>query len=404
MTSAVPFYKESAAARSARVSAMHLPGSEFRHGLAIVGTGMIGREHLRVATLLGRARVTALFDTEPASLQQALEEFASYAPRGLPAPKVYDDLDALADDPEVAGIFICTPNYTHFDLVLRLQSCSKALFVEKPMATTLADAAEILRMDQCSPAFIQLGMQYRFKAQYVEAFRTAFDGALGTVRTVSMSEYRPPFLDKVGQWNKFNRFSGGTLVEKCCHYFDLINLMAQGRPQRVFASGGQSVNFIDFSQDGQQSDIDDHAFVIIDFTGGIRASFTLNMFSQELQEEMIVCGDRGRLIATEHSTFKREESSRAEIRVEVEGHDDYHGRDCTYPAEIERSGHHGATFFEHEAFVDRLEGKATDAATPLQGLWAIIVASAAQSSMTTGQPVEIDDYLAEHNLSEIRNL
>ncbi|CAN0503125.1 unnamed protein product, partial [Discosporangium mesarthrocarpum] len=159
-----------------------------------------------------------------------------------------------------------------------------------------------------------------------------------------------------------------------------------------------------FSQDGQQSDIDDHAFVIIDFTGGIRASFTLNMFSQELQEEMIVCGDRGRLIATEHSTFKREESSRAEIRVEVEGHDDYHGRHCTYPAEIERSGHHGATFFEHEAFVDRLEGKATDAATPLQGLWAIIVASAAQSSMTTGQPVVIDDYLAEHNLSEIRNL
>ncbi|GAB5499881.1 MAG: hypothetical protein PsegKO_21920 [Pseudohongiellaceae bacterium] len=399
--SAVPFYSESAPARSARVNAMHLPGDKFSHGLAIVGAGMIGREHMRVATLLGRARIVGLFDTEPASVQQALEDFASYAPAGLPAPKVYDSLEAITIDPGVTGIFICTPNYTHFDLVKQLLSCNKALFVEKPMATTLADAAEILRLDQRSSTFIQLGMQYRFKSQYVEAFRAARDGALGSVKTISMSEYRPPFLDKVGQWNKFNRYSGGTLVEKCCHYFDLINLMAENRPERVFASGGQAVNFVDFSQDGQQSDIDDHGFVIIEFAGGIRASFTLNMFSQELQEDMIVCGDRGRLVATENSTFKREESSRATIQVEVEGHDDYLGRDCTYPPVIERSGHHGATFFEHEAFIDRLEGKASDAATPLQGLWAIIVASAAQTAMASGQPVDIDNYLAENSLLEL---
>jgi len=399
--SSVPFYAESAAARSARVRAMNLPGNEHRHRLAIVGAGMIGREHLRVATLLGRARVVALLDTEPASLQLALEEFAGYAPEGLAPPKVVDDLQAIADDSDVDGILICTPNHTHFDLVSRLQLCNKALFVEKPMAISLGDAAGMLRMTQQMPTFIQLGMQYRFKSQYVEAFRAARAGALGSVKTISMSEYRPPFLDKVGQWNKFNRYSGGTLVEKCCHYFDLINLMAEGHPERVFASGGQAVNFLDFRQDGERSDIDDHAFVVIEYSGGTRASFTLNMFAQELQEEMIVSGTNGRLLAMEHSTFKRDEPSRATIQIEVEGHDDYHGRDCTYPSVIERSGHHGATFFEHEAFVDRLEGETTDAATPLQGLWAIIVASAAQSSMASGQPVDISDYLAEHNISEL---
>ena len=396
--SAVPFYSESADARSTRVEAMELPGRRYDHGIAIVGAGMIGREHLRVATLLGRARVVGLYDTEAASLEQALEEFAGYAPTGLDAPAVYSSLEELGSDPKVSGIFVCTPNYTHFELFNQLLAFHKPLFVEKPMATSLADAARMLEQAETAPGFLQLGMQYRFKSQYVEAFRAVRDGALGAVKTISMAEYRPPFLDKVRQWNKFNRYSGGTLVEKCCHYFDLINLMAQSPPTRVFASGGRAVNFIDFSYDGQPADIDDHAFVIIDYADGKRASFTLNMFAQELEEELIVSGQRGRLLAREQSTFKREEASRASIQVEVDGHADYQGRICTYPAVIERSGHHGATFFEHEAFVDRLEGKASDAASPAQGLWAIVVASAAQASMASGQPVAIDALLAEHNL------
>ena len=60
-----------------------------------------------------------------------------------------------------------------------------------------------------------------------------------------MSEYRPPFLDKVEQWNKFNEFSGGTFVEKCCHYFDLINLLAEGQPE-MFSPAGDKRNFLNF--------------------------------------------------------------------------------------------------------------------------------------------------------------
>ena len=46
-------------------------------------------------------------------------------------------------------------------------------------------------------------------------------------------EPRFPFLRKVGDWNRFNRNTGGTLVEKCCHFFDLMNLVVPGNPKRV---------------------------------------------------------------------------------------------------------------------------------------------------------------------------
>lgn len=399
MSSTPRFFDETAAARARRVSATQLPHSQSRYNLLVVGTGMMGREHMRVASLLGRARVHGIFDTHAGSIEQALSEFAAYADH---VPVVYEDLESACQDDRIDAILICSPNYTHFDVLTVAARSGKPLFVEKPMATRLVDAGKTLELAADYPGFIQLGMQYRYKSQYVDAFHAVYkENSLGAVKTIAMSEYRPPFLDKVGQWNKFNDYSGGTLVEKCCHYFDLINLMAGSRPERVFASGGQALNFLDFQQDGRRADIDDHAFVIIDYATGIRASFTLNMFSRELYEELIVTGEQGRLLACEHSSFTPGSRSRGTIQVETQGHPAYSGIDVTYPDIIEASGHHGATFFEHEALVDRLQGKATDAATPLQGIWAMIVASAAQQSIVSGEIVTITDFLTEQGLAHL---
>jgi myo-inositol 2-dehydrogenase/D-chiro-inositol 1-dehydrogenase len=86
-------------------------------------------------------------------------------------------------------------------------------------------------------------------------------------------------LDKVKQWNKFSKFSGGTLVEKCCHYFDLLNMFSQSRPVSVFATGSQAVNFLEFEYNGEKSDILDNAIVSVVYENGVRASFNLCMFA-----------------------------------------------------------------------------------------------------------------------------
>ena len=49
-------------------------------------------------------------------------------------------------------------------------------------------------------------------------------GVLGDIKMLAIREHRFPFLEKVGDWNRFNRYTGGTLVEKCCHFFDLMRL------------------------------------------------------------------------------------------------------------------------------------------------------------------------------------
>ena len=213
-----------------------------------------------------------------------------------------------------------------------------------------------------------------------------------------MSEFRPPFLDKVEQWNKFSEFSGGTLVEKCCHYFDLINLFADSIPNKIYASGGQAINFLDFEKNNQKSDIDDHAFVIIDYENGTRANFTLNMFCPSFSEELILCGDKGKLVAREHYDFQRESKSKSTISIDIGESGPSKTSDVHYPILIEQSGHNGATFFEHIEFINQLKGKDSDCATPLQGLWSIIIACAAQESILKETYIMIDEFLDQNKL------
>ena len=139
--------------------------------------------------------------------------------------------------------------------------------------------------------------------------------------------------------------------------------------------------------------------MVIDYANGVRANFTLNMFSPDFSEEMVVTGTQGRLVAAEVFNFHQQQGSKATVSIEAGEHGGSKHTNVTYGALIEQSGHHGATYYEHIAFMDQLEGRSVDAATPLQGLWSMIVASAAQDSMATGQAVDIAPFMQANNLA-----
>ena len=364
-----------------------------QHRICIIGTGTMGQEHMRVSALLGRAQVVGIFDSQTLSMEVAAENFKEFNDYPL---KLYSSLDSACSDPESDVIFICTPNFTHREILEAALVSGKPIFLEKPMATTVKDALDIVKWSSSYRSFIQIGLQYRFKAQYSEAlYETLSRKTIGDIKTIALSESRPPFLDKVGQWNKFNIKSGGTLLEKCCHYFDLINLLASSRPMRVYAVGGRAVNFRDFEYDGVKSDIDDHAFVIIEYVNGVKANFSLNMFSPNFSEELIVVGERGRLVAAESFDMHQESSGEVLMHIETGERESSREIKLSFPKAIESSGHHGSTYFEHISFFDLIEGKQTGAATIGDGFWSIIVATAAQLSVSRGEPVSIEEMLKE---------
>lgn len=370
------------------------PDALFNFGF--VGCGNMGQEHMFNTLLEGRATVSAIYDQAPRSVENALSNLARRYPNE-PPPKTYDSLDALCTDDEIDALIISTPNFTHIDVVRALVGCNKALFLEKPIATTLADAAEIYRLLSEHPHYVQIGLQYRYKSVYREALlETMARKSLGKVYSVNLLEHRFPFLDKVEQWNKFSEKTGGTLVEKCCHYFDLINVFAQGTPTRVFAIGKQSVNFTEFSRENVPADGLDHAQVLIEFDNDVSGNFSLNMFTSGSREELVLCGDQARLHTIE--TSRLGEANQNEMHLWSQDLNASRTIQSNYPEHISQAGHHGSTFFEHVALVDGLLGEQTLDVLPAtldDALWSVVVAFAAQESIATGQPVEIADIRPE---------
>lgn len=362
----------------------------------VIGTGIVGQEHIDVTYLEGRASIHGVYDSNPRSIDVAQEIQSRWSTQNL---IIYDSLEDACNDPEVDALIICTPNYTHLDVVKVAAQSGKHILLEKPIATTVADAYEITRIANEYSAVFQVGLQYRYKSIYVEAIHEAIDRqAVGDIKLISMQEHRIPFLDKVNQWNKFAKYSGDTLVEKCCHYFDLMNLFAGSRPVKVFASGSMAVNFTEFEYEGEKSDILDSAFVIIDYANGRRANFNLCMFAPISYEELIVCGDAGRLHAWEKSDFLTGGDLQSHVDIMLGENKPSRLIQTGYPTWIEDSGHHGATYYEHAYFIDNIEGKTTTTAAAEDGLWSVIVAAAAQESIKTGEAVYIADYLKRNDI------
>ena len=135
---------------------------------------------------------------------------------------------------------IASPNHTHHQILLDAIERPVHILMEKPLCTTLADCREVVEAAAASghDRVIWMGLEYRYMPPTQRLIEELDAGTVGDVKMVAIREHRFPFLPKVDNWNRFSRNTGGTLVEKTCHFFDLMLQITQARPVRVYASGG----------------------------------------------------------------------------------------------------------------------------------------------------------------------
>ena len=361
---------------------------ELRYGL--IGAGMMGREHIRNIALLDGARVSAIADPDSAmrdaSCELAGEDCAAFS----------DHRDLVAAD-LCDAYLIAAPNDLHHPILLDVLETAKPILCEKPLCTTTGDAADIVRRAARRTAPVWVAMEYRFMPPVARLLEKVRAGEAGKPRMMAIREHRFPFLDKVGHWNRFNARTGGTLVEKCCHFWDLMRLALGADPVRVYASAGRDVNHLDERYRGRQPDIVDNAFVIVDFEGGARGMLDLCMFAEGSywQESIAVTGDVARIEARvpgpARFTASGEERA-AEISVADRARKTETRKTVEVDHRILRAGdHHGATYFQHEKF-RRLaaagSGEAEVSAT--DGYWSVLMGEAAEESARTGVPVDLN--------------
>jgi predicted dehydrogenase len=342
----------------------------------IIGTGMMGCEHIRNLALVPGAKVTAIADPH----DQSRTWGRISAGEGV---EVYESPRELLAKAPVDAVVIASPNHTHFDVLQAVFETGKHVLIEKPLCTTVEDCFRVVDAAAKHPGVVWVGMEYRFMRPVWRLVEEVRGGAIGRLRMIAIREHRFPFLKKVGDWNRFARNTGGTLVEKCCHFFDLMNLLTAKPPVRVYASGGMDVNHLGERYGGETPDILDNAFAVVDYQDGARALLDLCMFAENSTNEMeiAVTGDRGKAEAfiPAHTLVltRRDRDEPATVRFRVD------------PRAKAAGAHHGSTFLEHLAFLDAIRTGGKPIVSVEDGALAVGVGAAAERSVREKRPVEL---------------
>ena len=360
----------------------------LKYGL--IGCGMMGQEHLRNLALLPDVQIAALYEPDDHQANLALQ----LAPRARRASSIqdlftHDTLDALV---------IASPNHLHMGQLKEIAAHrTLPILCEKPLFTEPGDEAEAVAFQRQYDAPVWVAMEYRYMPP-ITAFIERADSVTGGIKMLTLQEHRYPFLSKVGAWNRFNVNSGGTFVEKCCHFFDLMRLILDSEPVRVTASAGQFVNHLDERHDGKAPDIWDGGYALFDFANGARAMLELCMFADgsKWNEEIHAIGARGKIACRipgpqrfwpdalgpspqpELSVYPRSPKQPMTQTIALD------------PSLIAAGDHHGSTFFQHQKFLKLVKTGGLPDVSLEDGRKAVKMGLMAQESAQTHQVIAFD--------------
>ena len=180
----------------------------------LVGAGRIGTHHATtLARRLGEAELVAVADPRAAAAERLGEHLGV---------EWLTDAQALIDDPRVEAVAITCASTAHADLVVAAAEAGKAVFVEKPMALTLADADRAIAASRAAGIPLQVGFNRRFARDFAAAHETVAAGGIGTPQLLRSLTRDPGLADPAGvpPWTIFTQ----TLI----HDFDALNWFNAG--------------------------------------------------------------------------------------------------------------------------------------------------------------------------------
>lgn len=358
----------------------------------IIGVGAMGREHAENLRFIEGAKVTAISDPDEGSRTLAIKQLGAET-------KVFADHKQLLDSGIVDAVIIATPNFTHVDVLKDALATPLHVFIEKPLCTTIDDCLKVMEWSKNRTGLVWMGLEYRYMPPVAELISIVHNGGVGEVQQVTIREHREPFYPKVDNWNRYTDKTGGTLVEKCCHYFNLMDHIANERPVRVFASGGQRVNFLDEVHDGKRADMLDSAYVIVEYASGKRAMLDLCMFAENTvdKEHISVTGDAGKVESFLPSLEVRHGKRSAVGNFKEWTHDASKPKvesRTIWNDSIKYNGfHYGASYLEHVKFYNAIQSGKTPEVTLEDGLRSVATGLAAHKSIAEGRPVMMSEVL-----------
>jgi predicted dehydrogenase len=208
---------------------------------AVVGAGHRASMYVNAITgeYSARAELVAICEPNPVRAQYYVDATTA---AGHPAPTVWhpDALEDMIRAERVDRVVICARDDLHAPLIVRALDAGADVVVEKPLTIDGPSAAAIEDAIDRTGREVVITFNYRYSPRNSALRQVIQDGLIGDVLSVDFSWVLDTKhgADYFRRWHREKEHSGGLLVHKASHHFDLVNWWIRSTPRRVYASGG----------------------------------------------------------------------------------------------------------------------------------------------------------------------
>lgn len=339
-------------------------------GWAIVGTGL--HPDNKIAPAINAAdsgELIAIYSRD----QNRAEAFA----RRHGAQAAYSSYPALLQDSRIDAVFVASPNFLHCQHTTLAAEAGKHVLVEKPMATSVADAGEMVRSCRRHGATLGLGFHLRQHPGHIDARESISKGVLGRI-TLAQAQWglgvrgreSPRPRTGLREWWGQPEMIGGasSIMGTGVHAIDLLRFLL-----------GQEIVEVAALTDGQREGqpLEDVATMSLRFTGGAIGMVASGRILPDTRNDFTVYGSNGRILGRDILWEVRQ--GRLEVIGEsVDSTGDYpHQYLANYISEV-------------DDFSRAVEEGGEPAATGTDGLRVVQVAQAAVESARSGQSIKFE--------------
>ncbi len=347
------------------------------------------------------------FDPQPTHLNMIGED----------VPQFDDVADMLAvTQPDL--FFVGSPNSFHLEHIKLGLKAGIRMFAEKPVVTTKAETMELaeLLVDHSTDQ-LMVGLVLRY-SQHMVDLRKILD-RLGPITSIDGNELIGPYHGAffMRDWRRKSHWSGGFMLEKCCHDIDVYNMITQSRPARVASFGGKKSFVPEFAPTSNteneimhrkasvwestddpfhsDGDIIDYQTAILQYETGASLAFHTNLNVPDEHRRFCVIGALGMAEGDFMRGYLKATARDGSIIAE---------HDYTQIDAARASAHYGADHMMVEDVAAFLQGERTELPVGIvDALEAGLAAMALDQARISGQVVDMGATWAEFDSYGLRN-
>lgn len=229
------------------------------------------------------------------------------------------DYREIMADPKIDAVFVCTPDFLHAEHAIAALRADKHVFLEKPMAITIADCDAILAAAKASRGKLYVGHNMRFFPVVKKMREIIAAGRIGRVEAIWCRHFISYGGDAYFKdWHSERKNTTSLLLQKGAHDIDIIHWLGGGFTKRVVGMGKLSVynevtsrrrpeepgdptfnrsNWPPLSQTGLSPviDVEDHNMILMQLENGVQASYEQCHYTPDDTRNYTVIGSEGRI-------------------------------------------------------------------------------------------------------------